>query len=168
MRFISFLFLATIIGALPLRAASPEATPTIPAAAAEAGKDQVHALNNAFARVFETVAPSVVIIEVSKKSDGTENSAFDDLFFQGPPDDNNSRRNPRGFQPIRSEGSGFIVRPDGVIFTNFHVVEGADKIDVKLKDGREFAGKIVGTDEKTDIAVVKIDAKDLPVVQLGD
>src|SRR6266403_1312625 len=71
-------------------AATPEVapTPTVPAAAAEQGKDVVHALNNAFAKVFETVAPSVVIIEVSKKSEG-ENSAFDDLFFQGPPDDNN-------------------------------------------------------------------------------
>jgi serine protease Do len=168
MRFVSFLFLAAIIGALPLRAASPEATPTVPAAAAEAGKDQVHALNNAFARVFETVAPSVVIIEVSKKNEATENSAFDDLFFQGPPDESNPRRNQRGFQPIRSEGSGFITRADGFIFTNFHVVEGADKISVKLKDGREFSGRVVGTDEKTDVAVIKIDAKDLPVVQLGD
>jgi len=74
----------------------------------------------------------------------------------------------RGFQPIRSEGSGFIARSDGFIFTNFHVVEGADKISVKLKDGREFNGRIVGTDEKTDVAVIKIDAKDLPVVQLSD
>ena len=153
-----------------LGAAPPETGPgaSIPPAAAEAGKDVVHALNNAFAKVFETVAPSVVIIEVSKKNEGGETSALDDLFFQGPPDDTNPRRGPRALQPVRSEGSGFIVRPDGFIFTNFHVVEGADKIDVKLKDGREFAGKIVGTDEKTDVAVVKIDSKDLPVVQLGD
>ena len=71
-------------------------------------------------------------------------------------------------RPVQSEGSGFIVRPDGYIFTNFHVVEGADKIDVKLRDGRNFPARMVGTDEKTDIAVIKIDAKDLPVVQLGD
>src|SRR5580704_3726752 len=151
-------------------AAQPEAVPTgtVPTAVAEAGKDVVHQLNNAFAKVFETVAPSVVIIEVSKKNDITESSPLDDLFFQGAPDENNQRRNPGGPRPIQSEGSGFIVRPDGYIFTNFHVVEGADKIDVKLKDGREFQAKTVGTDEKTDIAVIKIDAKDLPVVQLGD
>src|SRR5437016_5434735 len=150
-------------------AATPEIapTPTVSAAAAEQGKDVVHALNNAFAKVFETVAPSVVIIEISKKNDN-ETSAFEDLFFQGPPDENNPRRNQRNLQPIQSEGSGFIVRPDGYIFTNFHVVEAADKIDVKLKDGREFSAKVVGRDEKTDIAVIKIDAKDLPVVQLGD
>jgi Do/DeqQ family serine protease len=151
-------------------AAQPEVvpTPTVPAAAAEAGKDVVHQLNNAFAKVFEIVAPSVVIIEISKKNDGAESSPFDDLFFQGPPDESNQRRNPNGVQPIQSEGSGFIVRPDGYIFTNFHVVEAADKIDVKLRDGREFPARVVGTDEKTDIAVIKIDAKDLPVVQLGD
>src|SRR6266436_704884 len=151
-------------------AAQPEAVPmpTVPAAVAEAGKDVVHQLNNAFAKVFETVAPSVVIIEVSKKNDITESSPLDDLFFQGAPDENNQRRNPGGPRPIQSEGSGFIVRPDGYIFTNFHVVEGADKIDVKLRDGRNFPARVVGTDEKTDISVIKVDAKDLPVVQLGD
>src|ERR1700757_4660168 len=159
--------LLALAAAGSLHAATPEATPTLPPEAADTGKDQVHALNNAFAKVFETVAPSVVIIEVSKKNDD-QTSAFEDLFFQGPPDENNPRRNQRNVQPIQSEGSGFIVRSDGYIFTNFHVVEGADHIDVKLKDGREFPAKIVGTDEKTDVAVIKIDAKDLPVVQMGD
>src|ERR1700693_3884271 len=167
----SFPILVSFIAAtrLSIFAATPEVapTPTIPAAAAEQGKDVVHQLNNAFAKVFEVVAPSVVIIEVSKKAD-TETSAFEDLFFQGPPDENNPRRPQRNLQPIQSEGSGFIVRPDGYIFTNFHVVEEADKIDVKLKDGREFPAKVVGTDEKTDVAVIKIDAKDLPSAQLGD
>src|SRR6266700_4162000 len=151
-------------------AAQPEAVPTssVPAAAAEAGKDVVHQLNNAFAKVFETVAPSVVIIEISKKNEISESSPLEDLFFQGPPDENNPRRNPGALRPVQSEGSGFIVRPDGYIFTNFHVVEGADKIEVKLRDGRNFPARVVGTDEKTDIAVVKIDAKELPVVQLGD
>ncbi|MBA3386385.1 MAG: trypsin-like peptidase domain-containing protein, partial [Chthoniobacterales bacterium] len=68
----------------------------------------------------------------------------------------------------QSEGSGFIVRPDGFIFTNNHVLEGAERIDVKLKDGREFQAKLVGSDEKTDVAVIKIDAANLPVVQIGD
>src|SRR6266568_1711186 len=151
-------------------AAQPEAVPTssVPAAAAEAGKDVVHQLNNAFAKVFETVAPSVVIIEISKKNEISESSPLEDLFFQGPPDENNPRRNPGALRPVQSEGSGFIVRPDGYIFTNFHVVEGADKIEVKLRDGRDFPARVVGTDEKTDIAVIKIDAKDLPVIPLGD
>src|SRR5438128_2095702 len=166
----SFPILVSFIAAtrLSIFAATPEVapSPTVPAAAAEAGKDVVHQLNNAFAKVFEIVAPSVVIIEVSKKNDGGETSTFDDLFFQGPPDENNPRG--RGSQPVQSEGSGFIVRPDGYIFTNFHVIEEADKIDVKLRDGREFPAKVVGTDEKTDVAVIKIDSKDLSVVELGD
>src|SRR5207302_9108189 len=166
--FLALLFSAAMTAAF---AAAPEVAPTstIPPAAAEPGKDVVHALNNAFAKVFENVAPSVVIIEVTKKNDGSEGLNFDDLFFQGqPPDDNSQRRTPRNLQPMQSEGSGFVVRPDGYIFTNFHVVEGADRVQVKLQDGREFPAKVVGTDEKTDIAVIKIDAANLPVVQMGD
>ena len=169
MRLILFFITIFAGGAFSLYGATPELppTPTVSAAAAEQGKDVVHQLNNAFAKVFEIVAPSVVIIEVSKKADN-ETSAFEDLFFQGPPDESNPRRPQRNVQPVQSEGSGFIVRPDGYIFTNFHVVEAADRIDVKLKDGREFQAKVVGTDEKTDVAVIKIDAKDLPYAELGD
>src|SRR6266550_3149135 len=164
-----FLFALIFSGTLSVSSLlAQESSSTVPPAAAESGKDVVHALNNAFAKVFEIVAPSVVIIEVSKKNDGNEGFNFDDLFFQGQPDDNSQQRGPRNLQPIQSEGSGFVVRPDGYIFTNFHVVEGAEHVDVKLKDGREFPAKVVGTDEKTDIAVIKIDAKDLPVVQMGD
>ena len=144
----------------------PQATATIPAAAAAPGKDVVHQLNSAFAKVFEVVAPSVVIIEVTKRNDGSE-SSLDDLFFQ-PPDDSDSRGERRLPEPVQSEGSGFIVRSDGFICTNFHVVEGADKVEIKLRDGREFPGKVVGTDEKTDIAVIKVEATNLPVVQLAD
>src|SRR5882724_9583603 len=153
-------------------AAQPEAVPSdagpVNPSAAEAGKDVVHQLNNAFAKVFETVAPGVVIIETSKKTEISETSPLDDLFFQGPPDENRPRRSPGTPRPVQSEGSGFIVRPDGYIITNVHVIEDADKIDVKLRDGREFPARVVGADERTDIAVIKVDGKDLPVVQLGD
>ncbi len=167
-------FFALLVAALSLRAAPPLAqpeaspTPTVPAAAADAGKDVVHQLNSAFTKVFEIVAPTVVIIEVTKKTDTSDNPSLEDLFFQGPQDENAPRRNPHSFQPVQSEGSGFIVRADGFIYTNFHVVEGADRIDVKLKDGREFQAKIIGTDEKTDIAVIKIEAMNLPVAQFAD
>lgn len=176
MRFLLSLLSTAILATSVVRAAPPlaqpdsGATPSVPPESAAAGKDVVHQLNSAFTKVFEVVAPSVVIIEVTKKNDPSENSSLDDLFFQNqPPDDNSPRRNsPRSAQPVQSEGSGFIVRADGYIFTNNHVCEGADRIDVKLKDGREFQAKLVGADEKTDVAVIKIDAKDLPVVQLGD
>src|ERR1700682_4178966 len=168
MRSLPISILVCVLSTMPISAAPPEATPTVPAAAAEAGKDVVHQLNNAFAKVFEIIAPSVVIIEISKKNDGNDGSTLDDLVFQAPPDENNPRRNPRRSQPVQTEGSGFIVRPDGYIFTNFHVVEGAEKISVKLKDGREFQAKVVGTDEKTDVAVIKIEATNLPIAQFAD
>lgn len=160
---------ASLPAAPPL--AQPESGPTstVPPSVADAGKDVVHQLNSAFTKVFEIVAPSVVIIQVSKKSDGPDTSALDDLFnFPSPQDESVPRRNPRAPQPAQSEGSGFIVRADGFIYTNYHVVEGADQVDVKLKDGREFKAKVVGTDEKTDIAVIKIDATNLPVAQFAN
>ncbi|MFG5777533.1 DegQ family serine endoprotease [Comamonas sp. J-3] len=70
--------------------------------------------------------------------------------------------------PMAGEGSGFIVSADGTILTNAHVVKGAKTVTVKLTDRREFKAKVLGSDAKTDIAVLKIDAKDLPVAKLGD
>jgi serine protease Do len=75
---------------------------------------------------------------------------------------------PRGPFKQRSLGSGFIIERDGLILTNYHVVDNAEKITVRLSDGREFEGKVVGKDPKTDIALVKISAQNLPVAPLGD
>jgi len=83
--------------------------------------------------------------------------------FQGP-------QFPRGGReaPVFGAGSGFIVSPDGVILTNAHVVRDADEVTVKLQDRREFRAKVLGSDPKTDVAVLKIDAKNLPVVPFGN
>lgn len=70
--------------------------------------------------------------------------------------------------PVRGQGSGFIVSADGVILTNAHVVKDAKEVTVKLTDRREFRAKVLGSDEKTDIAVLKIDAKNLPTLSLGN
>jgi serine protease Do len=70
--------------------------------------------------------------------------------------------------PMRGEGSGFIVSRDGVILTNAHVVDDAQKVTVKLTDRREFEAKVLGSDAKSDVAVLKIEAKDLPVVKVGE
>ncbi len=70
--------------------------------------------------------------------------------------------------PMHGEGSGFIVSADGIILTNAHVVKDAKEVTVKLTDRREFRAKVLGSDPKTDIAVLKIDAKNLPVVQIGN
>src|SRR6188508_2806630 len=108
-----WLTVTSLPAAAPL--AQPESGPTstVPPASADAGKDVVHQLNSAFTKVFEIVAPTVVIIEVTKKSDGSEGPSLDDLFFQNPDDDSPPRRGPRSLQPSQSEGSGFIVRADG-------------------------------------------------------
>ncbi|HEX8739266.1 MAG TPA: Do family serine endopeptidase [Casimicrobiaceae bacterium] len=70
--------------------------------------------------------------------------------------------------PMRGEGSGFIVSPDGYIVTNAHVVAGANQVTVKLTDRREFTAKVVGSDKRTDIALLKIDAKNLPALDLSN
>jgi serine protease Do len=70
--------------------------------------------------------------------------------------------------PGRSVGTGFIVRSDGVVLTNEHVVDGAEEVSVTLADGRNVAARVVATDEEHDLAVLKADAQDLPTVTLGD
>ena len=88
---------------------------------------------------------------------------------QGPGKDSDSPNSKTHRHPgPSSEGSGFVIQAGGYILTNNHVVAGAAEIKVRLKDGRPFTAKLIGTDEKTDIAVIKIDATDLPVEELAD
>ncbi len=130
------------------------------------------ALSRAFAAVVKKAAPAVVFIEVEKTVVRKEPHPFP--FGPFPFDffgDDFMRRFfpqiPRKFKQ-RGAGSGFIVSPDGLIFTNNHVVEGADKVIVKLADGRTFKGKVVGRDPQSDVAVLKIKGHNLPTVPLGD
>ena len=74
---------------------------------------------------------------------------------------------PEGNQPLHGRGSGFIVTPDGTLLTNAHVVDGAEEVTVKLSDKREFKAKVLGLDKASDVAVLKIDAKNLPTVRIG-
>ena len=122
--------------------------------------------------IVERNAPAVVNISVAGKvrraADAPEIPGFEpgdpfyDFFrrFQGP--------QPRGEQRMRGQGSGFILREDGVILTNAHVVDGADEVTVKLSDKRELKAKVVGADKATDVAVLKVEARGLPVVKIGD
>jgi serine protease Do len=73
-----------------------------------------------------------------------------------------------GDRPSASLGSGFIISSDGYVLTNAHVVDGANVVTVKLTDKREYKAKVVGADKQSDVAVLKIDAKDLPTVKIGD
>lgn len=82
-------------------------------------------------------------------------------FFEQMPQQQNN-------EPIRSLGSGFIISADGYILTNAHVVAGADKITVKLSNQQEYQAKVIGQDKRTDIALIKIDAKNLPVALIGN
>lgn len=90
-------------------------------------------------------------------------------FFRGMPGfQQRQRGGPAPQVPFRGQGSGFIISPDGLILTNAHVVRDAKEVTVKLSDRREFTAKVLGSDPTTDIAVLKIAAKGLPVVRLGD
>jgi serine protease Do len=96
---------------------------------------------------------------------GFENSPFAPFFRGMPPGGPGSPDGPPS--PMRGQGSGFIVSEDGLILTNAHVVHNAEEVRVKLSDRREFTAKVLGADVMTDVAVLKIEAKDLPTVRLG-
>lgn len=127
---------------------------------------------NGFAPVARRVLPAVVNISSSKTvhlSDQADSPFLSDPFFRQFFGDEFSQqfRAPRD-QREHSLGSGVIVSPAGYILTNNHVVNGASEIKVTLSDNREFTAKLVGTDPRADVAVVKIDASNLPVLTLGD
>jgi len=127
----------------------------------------VKQLNDQLANVSEQVSEAVVVISVDKMNwgAGDDSAEMPNDFYR---DYGNSRRgSPRRKLP-EGQGSGFILRKDGFILTNNHVVESAAKIMVRLKDGRTFPATVKGIDDKTDLAVIKIDAKDLPTVRLGN
>ncbi|NCT82731.1 MAG: Do family serine endopeptidase [Comamonadaceae bacterium] len=124
--------------------------------------------------IVQTQGPAVVGITVAglhkaSAEDGAGMPGLDDdpffRFFRGMP---GLRMQPRGAQPFRGQGSGFIISSDGLVLTNAHVVRDAKQVTVKLSDRREFSAQVLGSDPSTDIAVLKIDAKGLPAVQLGD
>lgn len=124
-------------------------------------------LRDGFAPIAEKLAPSVVNI-TSEKMVQTSSlpDVFEDFFNFGPFRDRAPA--PRQNEQLtRAAGSGVIVRSDGYIMTNNHVVAGADRVTVKLADGREFTGKVF-QDPRTDLALVKIDAKDLKAAQFAD
>jgi serine protease Do len=124
----------------------------------------------AMAEVAAAVKPAVVNISSTKtiKTPGIRSPFFDDPFFRrffG--DDLGHFGQPREYKQS-GLGSGVIVDKEGYILTNNHVIKDADEIKIKLSDKREFKGKVIGTDSKTDIAVIKINSNHLPVLKLGD
>ncbi len=128
-------------------------------------------INRAFAKVVEEVAPSVVSVNSEKewsKAEAEPNNPFLE-FFGMPPPQNPEQSGPKRNIPLGG-GSGFIASKQGHIFTNAHVIEGADIVKVTLFDKRTFTAEVVGLDKKSDVAVLKIKAKpeDLKVISFGD
>jgi serine protease Do len=123
------------------------------------------ALNKAFVDVNKAVTPTVVSIDVLTKP-GEGSGKMNEFFHFFGPDFGDEG----GGEPMQGSGSGVIINPEGYILTNNHVVKDAqeDHVDVVLNDNRKMKAKIIGTDPSTDLAVIKVDGKDLPTASLGN
>jgi serine protease Do len=130
-------------------------------------------LNTGFSAVAKAVTPAVVTVEISARV-MPQPFPFPFPFFSNPSPRGAPRQQTPGAPQGRGRlqptalGSGTIISPDGYILTNNHVVQGAERVDVTLLDGRHFTAKVAGTDAPSDIAVIKIDGRDLPTLPLGD
>jgi serine protease Do len=159
---------------------APDSAPAVSAALAGPGQpadaapqlaEPVRGLPD-FSSLVDRYGAAVVNVEVVEKMPAggvqglSPNDPFYDFFrrFGIPPPDQGHEHQ----APVRGAGSGFIVNSDGYILTNTHVVANADEVTVRLTDRREFAAKVIGADERTDVAVIKINASNLPTVKLGD
>src|SRR5436190_9452097 len=130
----------------------------------------VEGMRTSYADVVEKTSPAVVKIRMERKESapqGVSQSPFgDDLLRQfGIPNGQMPQQRP---QLERGAGSGVVVNSDGTIMTNYHVVQDADKIAVTLSNNKTFEAKVVGTDQPSDLAVIKIEAKDLAFLTLGN
>jgi serine protease Do len=185
---------AAPVGALYALGAGPGATPAVTQAApvvTAPATGNPNAVLPDFSTMVQKYGPAVVNISVVSKvptsySPGDQDSddGDDDSGPQSGPQGQSpfggQGQNPfgqffRGFpmqppqqQPMHGEGSGFIVSSDGTILTNAHVVSGASEVTVRLTDRREYIAKVIGIDTKSDVAVIRIAAKNLPTVKVGD
>ena len=145
----------------------PLVAPTFPAAAAEPASslEVARQLNEAFVQVAEKASPSVVVISVVQNAEMLSIDEEDEDLFDLLP---RRRGDNPGPKKALGQGSGIIIREDGYILTNGHVIEEAESIEVRLLDGRTFKAKVRGIDPQSDVAVLKIEAHGLPVAQLAD
>ncbi|MEO7271873.1 MAG: DegQ family serine endoprotease [Vicinamibacterales bacterium] len=139
------------------------------AAPAGSGSRTIGASGDSYAPLVEQIAPAVVTVTSERRVRTTSSQMPDDpLLRQFFGDQFRGRRTQPQERREGGLGSGVIVRPDGYILTNNHVVEGADQVKVEMTDGRTFTAKVVGTDAPSDLAVLKIDGTNLHTVQLAD
>jgi serine protease Do len=177
-RTIGWLALAAVLsmGTInPAGAAQAQAQGQTQAPADVQARGALAAMSQAFETAAAKVSPSVVSIFAeqvvqAEGGQGLPDDPFRDFFgdqffrrFFGDPGQGGSSR-----RTVRGLGSGVIVSRDGLILTNNHVVEKASKLSVVISDKKSYPAKVVGTDPQTDVAVIRIDAKDLPVAELGD
>ncbi len=173
---------ALTLGALPVTAqeAVTPANTDAPLTAPDTAARRQQVMPDSFADLVEKVSPAVVninttaVIEQPTGPAFPEGSPFSDLFrdfgFPMPNQGEGGDRFGGQSQPQRANalGSGFVISDDGYIVTNNHVIEGADEIEIEFKDGARRRAEVVGVDKQTDIALLKVDAKDLPYVGFGD
>lgn len=137
----------------------PTFASVVPVLEAPAPRNSLPATNS-FSAAARAASPAVVSINTSKAAEaGSQNADPWFRFFFGEQGK---------AQPQAGLGSGVIVSPAGYILTNNHVIEEADQIEVILNDGRKSAAQVIGTDPETDLAILKVDLKNLPVITLGD
>src|SRR5215471_12941709 len=139
---------------------------------------QIRARPVGFADVVDKVKPAVISVRVkidagkrAKDASPFPKDSPLDRFFRrfGQPDAPDLGPTPRGRNFVTGQGSGFFISADGYAVTNFHVVEKADNVEVTLDDGRVFSAKVIGADQRSDIALVKVDgAGNLPFVKFAD
>ena len=154
---------------------SPQSAGSNLAAAGQSAVSRIPGGRDSYADIVKTVAPAVVTIRVEGKATVQptqfEGEDFFRRFFGGDGDDNSRGRGqrviPRAFRQ-RGLGSGVVVSGDGYILTNYHVVDGADRIHVDLTDGRTLDAKVIGTDRPSDLALVKVSAAGLQTAPLGN
>jgi serine protease Do len=146
--------------------------PAVAATPAQA-TSSAQALGQAFSQVARTASPAVVYIEVEKHpvsptTNGVPFQRLDPQFFQKFFPNDMLKQLPPTHVPVAGQGSGFLISPDGYIMTNGHVVQGAERIEVTLNDGRSFRGHLVGADSHSDVALVKIPGKGFPYLHFGN
>ena len=129
------------------------------------GNDSASSWENAIINVHKKVAPAVVYIDTERtvRTSPIVPDFFREFFGPGFFDFYGQREYKQ-----QGTGSGFLIRPDGYIVTNYHVIQNAEKITVNLKGGKKYDAKVVGSDRKYDLAILKIDAKNLPYLEMGD
>ncbi len=163
------LVIATVQGSTSRPSIAQSAAPT--AAPTTVAQSRTGALANSgsanfIADAVDRVGPAVVRIDASRTVKASR-TPLDDPFFRQFFGDGGEGAMPRDRQE-RGTGSGFIISEDGLVVTNAHVIDRADSVTVALRDGREFRGKVLGTDPLTDLAVIRIEAKNLPTAPLGN